>query len=499
MKKTAYLITSLLILSGCFHDERNNFMVSDSFGLTGREDVMNASVHHGGMNVGISKSGIGQSAATLQVITDAQQCKTALDAFNKENETAFQMAPENLYSFDRTSFSFTEKDALQEVSVSWDPEEMAAFVGESQQYVIPVLIESKDLDVNPKRNFRLIRLIRSQVSVLQKTVSRTINRKKVEPDADGVQPEMEETLILDVEIDTPVKNVGISYPVIVDNSLIPAFNESQEELSFEAAPEGLVTIKTPSAVIPESGKSATFSLVFDKNLLMEGGELKPFPNYVIPIRLDTENASATMNGKEFQLKGLSYGNTVAYVTILYEELKKGTTITREWGKYASASGAWSSYITGFTAGADRNVTLDGEYIYIAETNTTKNLWAISLSSPETYKKLPVGTVLDEGTFYVSCPRIIKNTDASINGGKDLLVVSNMHTGGDPKLYVYDKGIGEDPSVINMTTWASQTGRHLHLVGHLAGRHAPVQGLQLHPGHGDLQDRRQDYRNAVPEG
>ncbi len=455
MKKTVYLLTSLLLLTGCFPDERNNFMVSDTFGLTAREDIVDASVHHGVFHVGLSKSGIGQTTATLQVNDNAQECQTVLDAFNKTNETSFKMVPKELVTFDKTRFSFTEKEALQDLTISWDSQEVAKFIGDSRDYVIPILIESDDLKITDGRSFRLIRLIRSQVNVLQKTISRTINRKKVEPDADGVQPELQENLFLDVELDYPIKNVGISYSVIVDNSLIPAFNQTQEELTFEAAPEGLVTITTPNAVIPESGKSAIFSLVFDKSLLMEDGALKPFPNYVIPIRLATEKASATMSGKDFDLQGLAYDNTVTYVTVLYEELKKGTTITREWGKYASTSGAWSSYISGFTAGADRNVTLDDEYIYIAETNSTKNLWAISLSDPGTYKKLPVGTVLNEGTFYVSCPRIIKNTDSSINGGKDLLVVSNMHTGGDPKLYVYDKGIGEDPSVINMTTWASR--------------------------------------------
>ena len=77
-----------------------------------------------------------------------------------------------------------------------------------------------------------------------------------------------------------------------------------------------------------------------------------------------------------------------------------------------------------------------------------------MTDPTKVRKLPVGTVKDEGIFSLCCPRILRNTDANINGGKDVLVVSNMAEG-DPTLYVYDKGVGEDPSVLNMTTWASR--------------------------------------------
>jgi hypothetical protein len=128
-------------------------------------------------------------------------------------------------------------------------------------------------------------------------------------------------------------------------------------------------------------------------------------------------------------------------------------ITREWGKFSTTDASWNAYFGG-TAGSDRNVALDDDWIFVAETNQTKNLWAISLTNPSQVRKLPVGTVKDEGIFYLSCPRMLKNGDASINGGKDVLAVSNMAEG-DPTLYIYDKGTNEDPSVLNMTTWASR--------------------------------------------
>lgn len=131
----------------------------------------------------------------------------------------------------------------------------------------------------------------------------------------------------------------------------------------------------------------------------------------------------------------------------------GLKIRRVWGKYSTEAASWNEYFGG-TPNTDRNVALDDEYIYVAETNKTKNLWAISVADPSVVKKLPVGTVNDVGTFYLCCPRIIRNTDASVNEGKDVLVVSNMNEG-DPTLYVYDKGIEADPSAFGMQTWASR--------------------------------------------
>ena len=245
----------------------------------------------------------------------------------------------------------------------------------------------------------------------------------------------------------------MEFPVLIDNSLVGTYNQTAEKPA-QAAPAGLVTILTPTVSIPESGKSATFKVEIDKSVLLgPDGKLQEFPDYVAPVRVDRDGLRATCKGEDFALRGLAYDNLVTYIGIHYKKSTGSVVITREWGRFSTADASWNAYFGG-TAGSDRNVALDDDYIYVAETNKTKNLWAISLKDPSKVRKLPVGTVKDEGIFYLSCPRVLKNTDANINGGKDVLAVSSMNEG-DPKLYVYDKGVGEDPSVINMTTWASR--------------------------------------------
>lgn len=441
MKRMSIIIAGMLLVSGCFPDERNNFMVPDSFGITSLENVVEASVHTGSFVLGIAKSGKGQTAAHVEINRNQDDIDARLSDFNAKHDTEYKAVMTSLVEMDAVDFDFTAEEAAKEVTISWDPDLLARFMGDSDRYVIPVLIKSEDpvVQVKDDRSLLLVHLKRSSVSLKQKAVTRTIEKKTVERDKNGNQPPLKELVSLDVEIDNPIAGVGITYPL---------------EIGETNAPSGLVRLVSPSVTIPEGGKSGTVQVELDYSVLLENGILNQFPDYDVPVRIKTDGMTASLNGESFPLQGLSYGNTVTHFTFFWKETKKGLNFTRAWGLYSTEGESWSDYMTGFTAGADRNVTLDGDFVYVAETNQSKNLWAISLKDPGNFRKLPVGTVKDEGIFYLSCPRVIPNTNADINGGKDLLVVSNMIEG-DPTLYVYLNGINSDPVPFAMTTWASR--------------------------------------------
>lgn len=449
MKKTIIWLAAVLLLTGCIRDERDNFMVPDSFGINADDLLEETSVHTGNYVLGISKSGKGQASGKVSI----SLAETALPDYNEAHETDFKAVLPSLVSFDQEMLDFSVEDVTRTFTISWDPELMAQFIAEDTRYVIPLRIQSQDLTVNEGRELVLLHLNRSGVSVPQTNVSRVVEAKDVEPGPGGEQPELQETLILDVNLKPNVKYLGLSFPVCVDNSLIDSYNQAHQT-SYVPAPDGLVTLLDNEAVIEEGAIGGNFRVLLDKSVLMKDGKLGEFPDYLIPVRLQREKLTASLNGEDFDLKGLSYGNLVTYISFSYYAPPPGLSVIRMWGKYSTETASWSDYLGDFTAGADRNVALDDNYIYIAETNTSKNLWAISLQDPGIYKRLPVGTVADEGIFYLSCPRIIPNTSADINGGKDVLAVSNMNAG-DPKLYVYADGIDADPRVINMSTWASR--------------------------------------------
>ena len=122
-------------------------------------------------------------------------------------------------------------------------------------------------------------------------------------------------------------------------------------------------------------------------------------------------------------------------------------------KKSTGSTAWNEYYGG-TPGTDRNIAMDDNYVYVAENAGTAKLWAISLADPNSVKAVNV-TGVSGGTHPLACPRILKNTNPSINGGEDILICSSLTRGGeDPKLYLWSEGIDNPPAVMNLTTWAT---------------------------------------------
>lgn len=127
------------------------------------------------------------------------------------------------------------------------------------------------------------------------------------------------------------------------------------------------------------------------------------------------------------------------------EPEKVLTVERVWGKFSTSSASWNEYYGG-TPDTDRNVAMDDNYIYLAEATIehTKKLWALNVADGSLYKALPTSTVKEEGTFYLSCPRVI-NFD-----GTPTLVVCNMTYDAwelPLTLYVYENGIEQEPTAV----------------------------------------------------
>lgn len=155
------------------------------------------------------------------------------------------------------------------------------------------------------------------------------------------------------------------------------------------------------------------------------------------------------------------------------DLQKPVKVTRVWGKYSTAEASWNEYFGG-TPSTDRNVAMDENFIYLAETNKTKNLWALHVADGSLYKAVPTTTVKEQGTFYLSCPRVI-NLD-----GAPTLVVCNMTEDINTaplNLYVYENGIDSEPTAIAMSAWnGGRMGDTFSFWGASATNSADGQGL-----------------------
>ena len=198
MKKIFFCILSLLAAAGCIRDDRNYHMVDDSFSFTARQTLLQTSVHTGSCPVGIAKNGKGQTAAAVTVSTSGAACAEALDKYNGEHGTAFVALPESAYTLSDTRIPYEAEDVVKDLTVSWDPAALAEQIGDSPDYVIPVVVSSSDLTVNPDKDFVLIQVLRSSLSVTQTGLERTVSSRNVEPDQQGHQPVLQETVTLDL-------------------------------------------------------------------------------------------------------------------------------------------------------------------------------------------------------------------------------------------------------------------------------------------------------------
>jgi len=446
-KKFLYSILVLGAILSCVPDDRNNNMVDDSFGVAAKTLVQDVSIHAGSYTVGLVKNGKGQQSGTLRIVTDQTKVQAALDQFNKDNRTAYKgIMPASIY-WENTTFSFRPEDIVKNLRLSWDPELVGYLMGDESNYVIPILLEGEGVQVNEGRSFMVIRLTRSSLSVVQASQARTVARKNVEPGPDGQTPELQEIITLDLNLSQAIKGVGMSFPVVADPSLIDTFNATQE-MDYTPAPEGLVTILDKQVNIAEGSLGNTYRIQIDKSKLTgSDGKLLDFPPYVMPIRVEKEGVSATRDGKEFDLHGMKYGNMVTYITI--SPAQKGiSVVAREWGLY-SESAAWYSELDGFTAGADRTVAMDKDYVYVSLSSAAGGIYALSRTSGAFVKKLDVSPAQGRGnTFPVSCVRTIKNT-----AGNDILTFCSLKGDSGQHLYVYAYVNGTDAAPVQILDFA----------------------------------------------
>lgn len=155
--------------------------------------------------------------------------------------------------------------------------------------------------------------------------------------------------------------------------------------------------------------------------------------------------------------------TVSLVRAGTEEVLLTFTIAQSASK-PFAELVWDAAVP-FGSGQDRNMTMDSEYVYVAQAAGGNGaIKAISIADPTQTKDVKVTTYtpagLDNGTHAITCVRMLPNNDPAVNGGKDVLVASNLTTGdGTEKLivYIWSNGIDADPNYFVIDSGARRLG------------------------------------------
>ena len=138
------------------------------------------------------------------------------------------------------------------------------------------------------------------------------------------------------------------------------------------------------------------------------------------------------------------------------EQPKEPALERVWGLFNTGEDAyWFARVkdgdAGMAATTDRNIAMDDDYIYLAKSSSYPQVFAIDRTDPSKVKKLPIDGIAG-GTHPISCVRVIKNTDSSVNGGKDILLVSNLKGDYELKVFAYLNGIDAAPTQVLIWQW-----------------------------------------------
>ena len=263
---------------------------------------------------------------------------------------------------------------------------------------------------------------------------------------------------------TVVDVIAFGCEAVVEEGVIKvsAITEGAQLLVFADNGEGKASIKK---IIFDAERYSVEEV--DEVIPAEGGQIvvKGISNVAFEVVIPAEATWLTLvetKAESFELTFAAAANEVeepreakvALVRAGTETELLSFTIAQEAAVIAKefATRVWDAAVP-FGGGKDRNMTMDSEYVYVAEAAAGNGvIKAISIADPAVIKDVKVTTYtpagLDNGTHAVTCVRMLPNTDASVNNGKPVLVASNLTTGdGTEKLivYVWSNGIDADPN------------------------------------------------------
>lgn len=123
--------------------------------------------------------------------------------------------------------------------------------------------------------------------------------------------------------------------------------------------------------------------------------------------------------------------------------------TRVWGKYSFFDATeevvnwWAA--DGFNTFDHRNFAMDDEFVYVVHSsNEDPAIRKYSLADGSYAGNLDI-TGMTKGTHPVSVLKMVKNTDVTVNGGKDILTACNLTTdGADLQIWAWENGVDAAP-------------------------------------------------------
>lgn len=462
MKKIfKYILLSALTITAVAscEDDRNNFLPEDSFGFNNKanENVITLPLYGGTYRLDVIKSGKGFNEGSVTIAS----IDTLLNAFNAANETAYVALPadKELYSFSAQTISFKAEDVTLPLEITWDVAKVSEFMSQNadKEFCIPVSLVSDNLEVNEGRDFFVLHLSKSTLTAKQKELASTVIWE--------TEPSKKE-LRVNTELDMAIDAFDFTIEFVQDNELVAAYNEANGT-AYEVAPEGLVTLGE-NPVMKAGEVEAIFTMDLNTAALVDPatGKIKrDWEGYVAPVKI-----------KSLSEPGINVNNDVTYVVVKGMIPPAAQLFERVWGHYSDGALALPWYMNGGLSidgltnatfgGNDRSFTMNDEYIFIASACATPGVHKFDLLTGKYVGTLDVTGMAESGATYpTSVPRVVPNSDPTINGGEDILVVGGLAVeGANLTLYAYLNGIDAAPESLYSLAAARRFGDKMSFAG-----------------------------------
>ena len=446
-------------------DDRNNFLPDDSFGFNNKagENVVTLPIYGGSYDVNVIKSGKGLNEGVVNVTTSNHDLVT----FNKEYGVEYIPLPSDmdLYAFSSESIAFGYEDITKPLTITWDIAKVAEHMAiePANQYCIPVSLRSEGLEVNEGRHIFILNLVTSTVNAEQTLISRTYEWES-EPASEPAN--------ITVRIDKPIPSGDLTVEFAVDQALVDAYNQ-ENGTNFALAPEGLVTLGA-NPVIKANEAYSLLPVVINTDALAEETEVEVDGATVTKrlVKRDWDGYVAPIKLSSMSIDGVNVKNGLTYVVVKGVAPVPPTFFTRMWGYYSDSASSIPWFlnnglnIPGLTLGSDRSFTIDDTHLYLTQSAATPAIHKFNLLTGAYEGSLDVTGMEGCGaTHPSSCPRVIPNTDPTINGGKDVLAVMGLAQAGENlTMFAYLNGVNAAPTKVYSLAAARRFGDKMSFSG-----------------------------------
>lgn len=256
---------------------------------------------------------------------------------------------------------------------------------------------------------------------------------------------------------TTGSKLGGEYASLVS---VQSDGEGKQQLvgKMEVAPSGIVNFVGQWYTVVAHYREGVFDVDADAAFLgVYPATLASGSQLIIKVETDKYSISKTVDMP--RTVALSGGDVLPIRVTVTDGDLTAKKLQRVWSMISTAGHNWGTDIRVgdvYMNANDqaRSVAMDDDNIYLPKSSAYPAIFAVSIADKSSISLLPTSGFLGT-TFKSSFARIMKNEDGEVNGGKDILVVSNLSAGEEAapfEIRAFNNGINNSSTRLAAFIW-----------------------------------------------